>query len=116
MKKVRMFLFTFAFALSALIAANFTPSTVQAADNAALIAKGKELFHSKKGLNVKFECIMCHKQPGKEVKKSHVLKAGDKLPSVINKYITQKSKGKAIAADSEEMKALIAYIQEVHAK
>ncbi len=86
------------------------------APSADLVAKGKDLFTSKKGLAVKFECILCHKQPGKEIKKAHIAKLGDKFPSTINKYITTKSKGKAIAENSEEMKALMAYIQQEHAK
>jgi cytochrome c len=80
-----------------------------------LVAKGRELFNTKAGLGVKFECILCHKND-KAIDKSAIAKAGDKLPAVINKYITGKSKGKAIAADSEEMKALIAYIQLEHSR
>lgn len=80
-----------------------------------LIAKGKVLFETKDGLGTKYACILCHKAD-KAVKKSAVIKAGDKLPVVINKYITTKSKGKAIAADSEEMKALEAYIRYEHMK
>ena len=80
-----------------------------------LIAKGRELFNTKPGLKVKFECILCHKQD-KAIKKSDLQKAGDKLPVVINKYITEKAKGPALPADSEEMKALMAYIRYEHSK
>ncbi len=80
-----------------------------------LMAKGRALFNSKEGLKIKFACILCHKQD-KAVKLSKIEKLGDKFPTVINKYIVGKSKGKALAADSEEMKALMAYIQFEHAK
>ncbi len=86
------------------------------ADNSPeLITQGRELFNKKEGLNVKFACIMCHKGE-KAVQKSHVQKLGDKLPSVINKYITEKSKGQAISQDSGQMKALMAYIRYEHSK
>ncbi len=80
-----------------------------------LIAKGRDLFNNKEGLKVKFACILCHKGD-KAIKKSDVDKVGEKLPSVINKYLTTKSKGAALAADSEEMKALAAYIKNEHSK
>ncbi len=83
--------------------------------SAEIIAKGKELFNAKEGLKVKFACILCHKGE-KAIKASSVEKAGDKLPNVINKYITQKSKGQALAADSAEMQALMAYIRYEHSK
>ncbi len=86
------------------------------ADNSPeLIAQGRELFNRKEGLKVKFTCIMCHKQE-KAIKKTDVQKAGDKLPAVINKYITDKAKGPTLAADSQEMKALMAYIRYEHSK
>lgn len=80
-----------------------------------LLAQGKDLFNHKEGLKVKFECILCHKQD-KAIKKSELKKLGDKLPAVINKYLTKKSKGSALAADSQEMKALMAYIRYEHSK
>ncbi len=81
-----------------------------------LIAKGRDLFTQKEGLGVKFACILCHKND-KAVKKSELVKAGDKLPAVINKYLVEKAKGSApLAEDSENMKALMAYIQYEHAK
>lgn len=80
-----------------------------------LMNKGRELFNKKEGLKVKFQCILCH-QKDKAVKKNEVEKAGDQLPVVINKYITEKAKGPALAPDSEEMKALIAYIRYEHSK
>ena len=92
-------------------AANDIPSDV----TPELIAHGKELFNQKEGLKVKFACILCHKQD-KAIKKSDLQKAGDKLPAVINKYITTKAKGPVLAPDSEEMKALIAYIRYEHSK
>ena len=92
-------------------AANDIPSDV----TPELIAQGKELFNHKEGLKVKFACILCHKQD-KAIKKSDLQKAGDKLPAVINKYLTEKAKGPALAPDSDEMKALMAYIRYEHSK
>ena len=92
-------------------AANDIPSDV----TPELMAQGKELFNQKAGLKVKFACILCHKQE-KAIKKSDLQKAGDKLPVVINKYITEKAKGPALAPDSDEMKALMAYIRYEHSK
>lgn len=80
-----------------------------------LIARGKELFNAKEGLGVKFACILCH-QKEKVIKKSEVLKAGEALPNVINKYMVEKAKGKAIDVNSEDMKALVAYITYEHSK
>ena len=80
-----------------------------------LITKGRDLFNAKEGLGVKFACIMCHKND-KAIKKSSVQKLGDKLPASINKYITTKAKGKALAANSPEMQALVAYIRYEHSK
>ncbi|MBI3306753.1 MAG: hypothetical protein HYZ84_02960 [Candidatus Omnitrophica bacterium] len=80
-----------------------------------LITQGRELFNQKEGLKVKFACILCHKQE-KAIKKSSVEKLGDKLPVIINKHITEKSKGQAIREDSQEMKALMAYIRYEHSK
>ncbi len=86
------------------------------ADNSPeLIAQGRELFNHKEGLKVKFACILCHQQE-KAIKKSSLEKIGDKLPVIINKHITEKSKGQAIPADSEQMKALMAYIRYEHSK
>ena len=92
-------------------AANDIPSDV----TPELMAQGKELFNQKEGLKVKFACILCHKQD-KAVKKSELQKIGDGLPAVINKYITEKAKGPVLAAESEEMKALMAYIRYEHSK
>ncbi len=80
-----------------------------------MIAKGRELFNATAGLGTKYACILCHKKE-KVIKKAKIEKAGDQLPAVINKYITTKSKGKALAVDSAEMKALIAYIRYEHSK
>ncbi len=97
---------------SALAAFSQTPAETPSPE---LIAKGRDLFNKKEGLAVKFACILCHKKD-KAVKKSEIEKAGDKLPAVINKYITTKAKGKALAPDCPEMQALIAYITYEHAK
>ena len=78
-----------------------------------LMALGKELFLAKDRLKVKYACILCHQQE-KAIKKSEALKWGDKLPEVINKYLVEKAKGKALAEDSEEMRALVAYILYEH--
>ena len=80
-----------------------------------LIAQGKQLFNHKEGLKVKFACILCH-QKEKAIKKSSIEKLGDKLPVVINKHLTEKSKGNALPADSQEMKALMAYIRYEHSR
>ena len=83
--------------------------------SAELIAQGRELFNHKEGLKVKFACILCHQQE-KAIKKSSIEKIGDKLPVIINQHITEKSKGSAIPGDSQEMKALMAYIRYEHSK
>lgn len=83
------------------------------APSADLIKQGEQLFNTKEGLGVKFACIMCHKGQ-KAVKKSEVEKLGATLPDVINEYIVKKAKGTAIAKDSEQMKALVAYITNEH--
>ena len=80
-----------------------------------LIFQGKQLFNSKEGLKVKFACILCHQQE-KAIKKSSLEKLGDKLPVIINKHITEKAKGPSIPEDSQEMKALMAYIRYEHSK
>ena len=107
----------FFFILLTGLVSGFLIAAETAADTASpeLIAQGRDLFNKKEGLKVKFACILCHKDD-KAVKASHVAKAGDKLPVVINKYLTKKSKGKALAEDSPEMQALIAYIKYEHAK
>lgn len=66
-------------------------------------------------MGTKYACILCH-QNEKVIKKSNLAKVGDKLPAVINKYLTEKAKGRAIPADSLEMKALMAYITCEHSK
>ena len=82
--------------------------------SSALIAKGEELFTKKEPLGVKYACIMCHKQE-KAIQRSKVDLAGDKLPDVINKYLIEKAKGtKPLSKDSEEMKALTAFIKYKH--
>lgn len=78
-----------------------------------LIAKGEELFTKKELLGVKYACIMCHKQE-KAIQRAKVDLAGDKLPDVINKYILEKAKGKPLSKDSEEIKALVAFIKYKH--
>jgi len=107
----------FVLAVFALITFSICPSAVMAQEKPSeeQIALGRELFNTKEGLNAKFACILCHKKD-KAVKKSHVEKAGDQLPNVINKYLTTKSKGPALAVDSEEMKALEAYIRYEHSR
>ncbi len=91
------------------------PAFAAEAPSPELLSQGRDLFNKKDGLGVKFACILCH-QKEKAIKLSHVEKAGDGLPTVINKYITTKSKGAPLAADSEKMKALMAYIRFEHAK
>jgi cytochrome c len=82
-----------------------------AEEDPALVAKGKELFDNTKGsLDVKMNCIICHKGT-KAVDPAKVAEVGDNLPDVINKYLVNKAKGTALANDSEEMKALVAYLR-----
>ncbi len=80
-----------------------------------LMAQGKQLFNSKDGLHVKYACILCHQQE-KAINKSTLEKIGGKLPVIINKHITEKAKGQAVSEDSQEMKALMAYIRYEHSK
>ena len=81
-----------------------------AEEDPALVAKGKELFENKAGLNTKLDCILCHRG-SKALDSARIAKLGDTLPDVINKYIVENAKGAAIARDSEEMKALVAYLR-----
>lgn len=78
-----------------------------------LLKLGKEIFNTKERLGVKYACILCHQQE-KAIKKSALAKLGDKLPEIINLHILEKAKGKPIAPDSQEMKALEAYIRYEH--
>lgn len=102
-------------ALLALFCLTSTAYADAAAPSPELIAKGRDLFNKKEGLGVKFACILCHAKD-KAIKQSDIAKAGDKLPAVINKYVTQKSKGPALDPASENMQALMAYIKHEHAK
>ena len=79
------------------------------ADIQALKARGKELFTTKEALNTKLACVLCH-QGSKALDPVKVKALGDTLPDVINKYVVEKAKGTALAKDSEEMKALVAYL------
>ena len=78
-----------------------------------LISLGRELFNHKERLGIKYACILCH-QKDKAIKRSAVVKLGDRLPDVINLHIKEKAKGKSIPNDSQEMKALAAYIRHEH--
>ncbi|OGX05205.1 MAG: hypothetical protein A3G87_06740 [Omnitrophica bacterium RIFCSPLOWO2_12_FULL_50_11] len=75
-----------------------------------MVAKGKELFDNKEGLNVKVACILCHKG-SKALDPARISELGEGLPDVINSYIEKKAKGSALAKDSEQMKALEAYLR-----
>ncbi|HLD56110.1 MAG TPA: hypothetical protein VJA00_00665 [Candidatus Omnitrophota bacterium] len=88
----------------------FVTSIAFAEEDPALVAKGKELFENKAGLNTKLACILCHKGE-KALKPARITELGDALPDTINKYMVEKAKGTAIAKDSEEMKALMAYLR-----
>lgn len=77
-----------------------------------LIAYGEKLFTTKQ-LGIKYACLLCHKGE-KAIQRTKVMALGDKLPAVINDHIVKKSKGKSIAPDSQEMKALAAYITHKH--
>lgn len=82
--------------------------------SAELLKLGKELFTTKEHLGVKYACILCH-QKEKAIKKSDVEKLGDKLPDVINLHLLEKAKGtQPLTKDSQEMKALEAYIRYEH--
>ena len=79
-----------------------------------LLKLGKELFnHTKANLGTKFDCILCH-QKEKAIKREKVIKLGDGLADVINMHFVEKAKGKPIAKDGQEMKALEAYIRYEH--
>lgn len=78
-----------------------------------LLKKGETLFMTKEGLGVKFQCLLCHKGE-KAISRAEVLKLGDKLPDEINGQIIKQAKGKPIPKESEEMKALSAYILHRH--
>ena len=80
-----------------------------------LIAKGKALFTNKEGLGTKIACILCH-QGDKAIPRAKVQQLGDALPDEINKYLVEKAKGTALPKDSEQMKALEAYILNEHSK
>ena len=79
-----------------------------------LLKQGKGLFYQTKDkLGAKFNCILCH-QKEKAIKHVEAVKLGDKLPDVINAHLVEKSKGKPLAKDSQEMKALTVYILNEH--
>ena len=82
----------------------------RAAEDEALVAKGKELFTNKEGLNTKIACALCH-QGSKALDPAKINALGDALPDTINKYLVEKAKGTALAKDSQEMKALEAYLR-----
>jgi mono/diheme cytochrome c family protein len=79
-------------------------------EDPALAVRGKELFEKKEALHAKFSCVTCHRG-SKAISAADAAGFGDGLPDVINKYLVQKSKGPALAKDSEEMKALTAYLR-----
>ena len=82
-----------------------------AGEDPALVARGKEIFeNAKQNLNTKLDCIICHRGT-KALDPAKMAALGDTLPDVINKYMVEKAKGTAIAKDSEEMKALMAYLR-----
>ena len=80
-----------------------------------VMARGRDLFNKKEAIKAKYACILCH-QKDKTLERAKILKLGDQLPAVINKYLTKKSKGAPFPADSEDMKAIIAYIKYEHSK
>jgi len=100
--------------LMTLMAENLSLSEEQ--PPAELLTRGRELFNAKEGLGVKYACILCH-QKEKVIPRDKVLKLGDKLPDVINQHILEKSKGKKpLLKDSDDMKALMAYIRYEHSR
>ena len=109
--KIKIF-FSIGFAL--LVVAVVLGSHFASAEDVSpeLITQGRELFNTTK-LGNKFACILCHKKD-KAIKRAEVVRLGDKLPDMINKYVVEKSKGKPLAKDSQEMKALVAYIVNEH--
>lgn len=71
--------------------------------------KGKMLFESSKlGTNGK-SCLTCH--PGGRKLEWPATYPEEKLTEVINTCITKALKGKALGADSAEMKDLLRYIR-----
>ncbi len=119
MMKLKIFLFFSAFCLTLVLWLGLVSKNAESAPDGKpspeLIAKGRELFYAKEGLGTKYACILCH-QKEKAIKRSKVIKAGDRLPDLINKSLVDKAKGKALDKNSEEMKALAAYITYEHSK
>ena len=89
------------------------PSVGEEAPSPELLKLGRELFTTTGKLGTQYACILCH-QKDKAIKRASVEKLGEKLPDVINLHIAEKSKGTPIAKESEEMKALAAYITHEH--
>ncbi len=119
MGKLKVYLFFLVFFLTLVLWFGLVPKNVQSSDEGKpspeLIAKGRELFNNKDGLGTKYACILCH-QKEKAIKHSKVLQAGDGLPDLINKSLVDRAKGKSLDKNSEEMKALMAYILYEHSK
>ena len=112
MRDKRHVLFFILFLLSGSIAASLAVSGDPGGERPSpeLLKLGKELFTTKDRLGTKYACILCH-QKEKAIKKSSLAKLGDKLPEAINARLLKESKGtKPLARNSEEMKALEAYI------
>jgi cytochrome c len=101
--------------LGALAAQAGTAAAQDDAPAPEVLARGRELFNKKEGLGAKYACILCH-QRDKTLERAKVEKLGDQLPAVINKYLVEKSKGKPLPPESDDMKALIAYIKHEHSK
>lgn len=110
MKKPTLFIFLSFLVFSFLAGASYAE---EGKPSPELIARGEELFLKKEPLGVKYACMLCHKGP-KAIERSKIDLAGDNLPDVINKYMVEKAKGKSIPKDSEEMKALVAFIKYKH--
>jgi len=119
MMKLKIFLFFSALFITLVLWLGLVSKNAESAPDEKpspeLIAKGRELFYAKEGLGTKYACILCH-QKEKAIKRSKVLQAGDGLPDLINKSLVERAKGKSLDKNSEEMKALMAYILYEHSK
>lgn len=106
----------FTFVLSAVFAIMFTASLSLALCEKS-IKKGKEIFNSpeKLGSSAGISCAKCHPD-GKGLKgvaKKKKYEDDAELAKIINMCIEKPTKGKKLAADSEEMKYLMYYVRSI---
>ncbi len=87
-------------------------STPALAGKRASVKWGKELYKNPNlaGSNNAASCISCHKKDDKKMLKKVMNMSKDELNTIINKCITGPLEGKALGADSEEMRSLRLYL------